>query len=119
MRYKPKKQREVTPLRWAAENGHEGAVKVLLGQDDVNPDKPDKYGLAPHSWATTHGHEGVVKILLGRTDLNPTNQISEANTTPEGSLEWARGNSENATRTGRRRPQQSRQQRPNTILVRC
>ena len=33
-----------TPLVWAAMNGHEGVVKILLGQDDVDPSKPDKRG---------------------------------------------------------------------------
>jgi len=30
-----------TPLVWAAKNGHERAVKILLGCDDVDPNKPD------------------------------------------------------------------------------
>ena len=31
-------------LAWAAQNGHEGVVRMLLGQDDIEPDKPDKNG---------------------------------------------------------------------------
>ena len=30
-----------TPLSWAAGNGHEGIVKLLLGRNDVDPDTPD------------------------------------------------------------------------------
>ena len=36
-----------TSLAWAALNGHEEVVKVLLGRDDVNPDEPDVYGQTP------------------------------------------------------------------------
>ena len=39
-----------TPLSWAAENGHEGIVKLLLGRKDVNPDTPEIiYGRTPLS----------------------------------------------------------------------
>ena len=33
-----------TPLWWAAENGHEEVVRILLGRDDIDPDKQDQYG---------------------------------------------------------------------------
>ena len=36
-----------TPLAWAAENGHEGVVKVLLGRGDIDPDKPDEDDRTP------------------------------------------------------------------------
>ena len=36
-----------TPLVWAARNGHEGVVKILLSRDDVNPDKPDNSSETP------------------------------------------------------------------------
>jgi len=29
-----------TPLAWAVRNGHEEVVKVLLGWEEVNPNKP-------------------------------------------------------------------------------
>jgi len=60
-----------TPLAWAAHNGHEGAVQVLLGRDNVNPEKSDNCGQRPLHHAAKRGHEGVVKILLGRGDINP------------------------------------------------
>jgi len=60
-----------TPLMWAALNGHEGAVKILLGRDDVNPDELGAYSKTPLGCAAQNGHEGVVKILLGRDDVNP------------------------------------------------
>ena len=59
-----------TPLVWAARNGHEGVVKILLSWDDVNPNKPDNNGESPLSGAAQTGHEGVVKILLRRDDVD-------------------------------------------------
>ena len=60
-----------TPLGWAARNGHEGVVRVLLSRDGIDPDKPGEYGMTPLAIAAWNGHEGVVKILLGRDDVNP------------------------------------------------
>ena len=59
------------PLAWAALNGHEGVVKILLGRDGVNPDKQDVSGRTPLLRAAMNGHEGVVKILLGQGDVSP------------------------------------------------
>ena len=59
------------PLVWAARNGHEEVVKILLGREEVNPDKPDNDGRASLSYAAWFGHEGVVKILLGGEEVNP------------------------------------------------
>ena len=59
-----------TPLLWAAENGHEGVVKILLERGDVNPDQVDTfYGRTPLSWAAENGYEGVVNMLLERKDV--------------------------------------------------
>jgi len=60
-----------TPLLWAAYNGHEEVVKILLEREEVNPGKPDKWGNTPLSDAAGNGHEGVVKILLEREEVNP------------------------------------------------
>jgi len=60
-----------TPLSWAAYNGHEEAVKILVEREEVNPDKADKWGITPLSDAASNGHEGVVKILLEREEVNP------------------------------------------------
>ena len=59
------------PLAWAAHNGHEGVVKILLGQEEINPDKPDNKGRTPLSWAAWKGRESVVKILLRREEVDP------------------------------------------------
>jgi len=60
-----------TPLLWAAWNGHEGAVKILLGRDDINPNPLDLDGRTPLCLSVESGHEGVVKILLERDDVRP------------------------------------------------
>ena len=60
-----------TPLVWAARNGHEGVVNILLGREEVNPDKPDDGDWTPLTHAAESGHEGVVKILLAREEVNP------------------------------------------------
>ena len=60
-----------TPLAWAASKGHEEVVKILLGSEEIDPDKPDKNCRTPLSYAAEEGHEEVVKILLGRKEVDP------------------------------------------------
>ena len=60
-----------TPLAWAARNGNEGVVKMLLRRGEINPDKPDNDGRTPLWGAALSRHEQVVKILLARDDVNP------------------------------------------------
>ena len=59
------------PLIWAAQNGHEAVVEILLGQGEVNPDELDIFVQTPLSCAPRMGHEGVVKMLLERKEVNP------------------------------------------------
>ena len=58
-------------LSWAARNGHEGVAKILLGREEVNPERPDNGDRTPLSYAAGKGHEGVAKMLLGREEVNP------------------------------------------------
>ena len=61
-----------TPLLWAAEHGHEGVVKLLLGRKDVTPHTSETNdNRTPLSLAAENGHEGIVKLLLGREDVIP------------------------------------------------
>lgn len=46
-------------------------VQILLGLDDVNPDKPNINVRAPIYIAAWNRREGVVKILLRQGDVNP------------------------------------------------
>jgi len=55
-----------TPLSWAAENGYEGIVKLLLGRKEVDPDMSNKYGQTPLMLAAASGHNSVVKLLQAR-----------------------------------------------------
>jgi len=76
-----------TALTWAASKGYEVIVKVLLDQENVNPNKADSfYGRTPLSWAAMNGHEGVVRMLLGREDINPDQPGTDHGRTP---LWWA------------------------------
>ncbi|UPK91892.1 hypothetical protein LCI18_002827 [Fusarium solani-melongenae] len=54
-----------TPLSWAAENGHEAVMQMLLGQG-ARIEVADEGGRTPLSWAAENGHEAVVQLLLGR-----------------------------------------------------
>ena len=53
-----------TPLSWAAGNGREAVVKLLLEKGTELENKNKEYGQTPLSWAAENGHEAVVKLLL-------------------------------------------------------
>ena len=52
-----------TPLSWAAGDGAEVVVKLLVDRDDVEADSKDNEGRTPLSWAAGEGHEAVVNLL--------------------------------------------------------
>ena len=58
-----------TPLSWAAEEGREAVVKLLLSRSDVVADSQDSYGRTPLLWAASLGNEAVVKLLLSQSDV--------------------------------------------------
>ena len=103
-----------TPLAWAAGNGHEAVIEILLGREGIDPDKPGEAGRTPLLQAARNGHEGVVRMLLERDDVNP-NKPDVDGRTP---LWWA-SNTGCEGVVGRRQPQQTSCGRQNTTDARC
>ena len=81
-----------TPLLWAAVRGHKAVVMLLLGLNDVVPDRPDYSSQTPIMWAARNGHEAVVKLLLGRGDVDP-DRVDNVGRTP---ILWAAGSGRRA-----------------------
>jgi len=79
-------QRSPDPLEGLA------VVKLLLGRNDVNPDRQDYNERAPISWAPENGHQEVVELLLGRKDVNPDRRGNDG-LTP---ISWAARNGHEA-----------------------
>ena len=65
------------PLLWAAREGHEAVVKLLLATGKVDIDARDGNGRTPLLWAAREGHEAVVKQLLatGKVDTNARDDV--------------------------------------------
>ena len=61
-----KKRHGRSPLLYAAQNGHEAVVKILVEPDDIEVNIKDDHGRSPLSYAARNGHEAVVKILGAR-----------------------------------------------------
>ena len=77
-----------TAILLAAEEGHEGVVKLLLGRENINPNMSGKAGMTPLLLASCNGHEGVVMQLLGWKYIDPNIQ-DDIGRTP---LWWAAEN---------------------------
>ncbi|GCB21065.1 ankyrin repeat domain-containing protein 50 [Aspergillus awamori] len=76
----------LTPLSWAARNGHEAVVKLLLEtKTDINI--KDSRGRTPLSWAARDGHEAVVKLLL-QTKKMDINSKDSGGRTPLSLAAW-------------------------------
>jgi len=61
----------ITALTWAAYEGHEEVVKMLLEDKDINPDQGQTGSIeTPLECAVMRGHEGIIKMLLEREGIN-------------------------------------------------
>jgi len=109
-----------TPLSWAAEDGYEGIVKLLLKRKDTSPNTADIWhNRSPLWYAAAGGYEGVVKLLLGREDIHPDTADIKYGQTP---LRCAAGGGNSKVAIGTRgyQPQYCRYRVwPNTALVGC
>ena len=81
-----------TPLAWAARNGHEAVLKLLLATGTVEVNSKDKQGWTPLSWAAENGHEAVVRLLLatGTVEVNSKDVYGRT------ALSWAAENGHEA-----------------------
>ena len=72
-----------TPLSWAAENGHEAVVGLLLATGKVDADSKDTLaGWTPLSWAAENGHEAIVRLLLTTGKVDADSKDTLAGQTP-------------------------------------
>jgi ankyrin repeat protein len=84
----------LAPLSWAALNGKDEVVKLLLSKPNVDPDLKDaKDGRTPLSWAAVNGCDTVVRELLATGRVNPNSEDTEYGRTP---LWWAAEQGHNA-----------------------
>ncbi|KAI1158830.1 hypothetical protein F5B18DRAFT_65083 [Nemania serpens] len=54
-----------TPLSWAAENGHQEIVQLLI-ERGADIESKGSYGQTPLSWAAGNGHQQIVQLLIER-----------------------------------------------------
>ena len=74
-----------TPLSWAACNGYEGVVKLLLATGKVNADSKDYYHRTPLWRAAENGHENIMKLLLATSKVDADSKDTRGQTL----LSWA------------------------------
>ena len=75
-----------TPLWWAAWNGHEGTVALLL-EKGAELETKDNNGRTSLLWAARKGHEGIVTLLLEKGA-----ELETKDTDGQTPLSWAAAN---------------------------
>jgi len=69
-----------TLIGWAASNGHEAIVSLLLAKDNVDPNSKDNRGQTPLSLAAFYGQEAVVSLLLAKDNVDPNSKDNNGRT---------------------------------------
>ena len=54
---------------YAAGNGHEAVVKIIVAHDDIEVNTKDQDGCSPLSYVDEYGNEAAVKMLGSRDDV--------------------------------------------------
>ena len=57
-------------IGWAASEGHEAVVKILLARDDIDVNVIDLSHQTPLLKAASNGHDTVVKLLLAKQNID-------------------------------------------------
>jgi ankyrin repeat protein len=71
-----------TPMGWAARNGHDAIVKLLLDTETVDVNLKDtEYGLTPLSWVARNGNEVIIKLLFETGKVKPNLEDRQLGTT--------------------------------------
>ena len=69
-----------TLIGWAASNGHEAVVSLLLARYKVYPNSNDNNGHTPLSLAASNWHEAVVRLLLSKDNVDPNSKDNNGQT---------------------------------------
>ena len=54
---------------YAARNGHEAVIKILVVHDDIKVNTKDQDGCSPLSYIDKYGNEAAVKMLVSWDDV--------------------------------------------------
>lgn len=71
-----------THLLWAAGQGYEAVVRLLLATGRVDPDSKDGLRQTPLSWAAGQGHKAVVRLLLAMDGVDPNSKDTKHGLAP-------------------------------------